>query len=189
MLLSTVSTARTRPPHSVAAMETKAQRTVEAPLAAVSRTVARSHFTAFEVDFDSPPLSLNLIMVVLPGPPPAARQTTCPLLRSMLVWAFMAEGLFKTTTAASTFVLPLPLLLPLATRTRFVVTTVVIGAIGSVLLSSATALLYIDIRMRKEGLDLDLQRVVEERAAGLDPQDPYEAAARPDASYGTPGGA
>ncbi|MFL0713349.1 MAG: hypothetical protein ACJLS2_12740 [Microcella pacifica] len=67
--------------------------------------------------------------------------------------------------------------------------TVVIGAIGSVLLSSATALLYIDIRMRKEGLDLDLQRVVEERAAGLDPHDPYEAAARPDAPYGTPGGA
>ncbi|QOD93197.1 hypothetical protein [Chryseoglobus sp. 28M-23] len=67
--------------------------------------------------------------------------------------------------------------------------TVVIGAIGAVLLSSATALLYIDIRMRKEGLDLDLQRVVEERAAGLDPQDPYEAAARPDAPYGTSGGA
>jgi hypothetical protein len=63
--------------------------------------------------------------------------------------------------------------------------TVVIGAIGSVLLSSATALLYVDIRMRKEGLDLDLQRTVEERAAGGNPVDPYEAVTQRSA----PGGA
>jgi len=53
--------------------------------------------------------------------------------------------------------------------------TVVIGAIGAVLLSSATALLYVDIRMRKEGLDLELQRTVEEHAAGGTPADPYES--------------
>jgi len=63
--------------------------------------------------------------------------------------------------------------------------TVVIGAIGSVLLSAATALLYLDIRMRTEGLDLELQRTVEERAAGGQPADPYEAAVQ----RGVPGGA
>ncbi len=56
--------------------------------------------------------------------------------------------------------------------------TVVVGAIGSVLLSAATALIYIDLRMRKEGLDLELQRVVELRASGASAPDPYQPAAR-----------
>lgn len=56
--------------------------------------------------------------------------------------------------------------------------SVVVGAIGSVLVSAATALLYLDLRMRKEGLDLELQRFVELRAAGQPAVDPYEATAR-----------
>ncbi len=56
--------------------------------------------------------------------------------------------------------------------------TIVVGAIGSVLLSAATALIYIDLRMRKEGLDLELQRVVELRASGASAPDPYQPAAR-----------
>lgn len=43
---------------------------------------------------------------------------------------------------------------------------VVIGAIGIVMQSAAASLLYIDLRMRKEGLDLDLMRFVEARQAG-----------------------
>lgn len=56
--------------------------------------------------------------------------------------------------------------------------TVVVGAIGAVLTSAATALIYIDLRMRKEGLDLELQRFVETRASGAAAPDPYQSAAR-----------
>lgn len=56
--------------------------------------------------------------------------------------------------------------------------TVVVGAIGAVLTSAATALIYIDLRMRKEGLDLELQRFVELRASGASAPDPYQPVAR-----------
>jgi len=49
----------------------------------------------------------------------------------------------------------------------------VIGAIGSVAQTAAVALLYIDLRMRKEGLDLHLIRFVEARQAGQAVPDPY----------------
>ena len=49
----------------------------------------------------------------------------------------------------------------------------VVGAIGAVLLAAAATLLYVDARMRDEGLDLDLQRTVEARAQGLEAPDPY----------------
>ena len=55
-----------------------------------------------------------------------------------------------------------------------VVLTVVVGAIGSVMQSATAALIYIDLRMRKEGLDLELQRFVEARQAGdTSVGDPY----------------
>ncbi|MEP6478878.1 MAG: hypothetical protein ABJB03_05770 [Rhodoglobus sp.] len=47
----------------------------------------------------------------------------------------------------------------------FIVSTV-FGAITSIVQSAAAALIYIDLRMRKEGLDLDLTRFVEARQAG-----------------------
>lgn len=49
----------------------------------------------------------------------------------------------------------------------------VVGAIGSVVQTSATALIYVDLRMRTEGLDLELVRFVEARQAGQDLPDPY----------------
>ncbi|MGV8851223.1 MAG: hypothetical protein ACOH1M_01490 [Rhodoglobus sp.] len=62
--------------------------------------------------------------------------------------------------------------------------SVAIGAITIIIQSAAPALLYIDLRMRKEGFDLDLSRFVEARNNGDDSvADPYitgaSATARP----------
>lgn len=52
--------------------------------------------------------------------------------------------------------------------------SVVLGAVTSVVQSALVALIYIDLRMRKEGLDLDLARFVEDRQAGrATVADPY----------------
>ena len=52
--------------------------------------------------------------------------------------------------------------------------TVVVGAIGLVMQSASLALIYIDIRMRKEGLDLELLRYVEAKQSGTgDAPNPY----------------
>lgn len=57
------------------------------------------------------------------------------------------------------------------------IVTLVISAISLVVQSATTALLYIDQRMRKEGLDLDLLRFVEARQSGATGiRDPYETA-------------
>lgn len=48
----------------------------------------------------------------------------------------------------------------------------VFGAVAAVAQSAAVALIYLDLRMRKEGLDLELQRFVE-AAPGSDVPDPY----------------
>jgi hypothetical protein len=54
------------------------------------------------------------------------------------------------------------------------IVAVVFGAIGAVVQSATVALIYIDLRMRKEGLDLELARFVEARQAGAtDLPDPY----------------
>jgi len=54
------------------------------------------------------------------------------------------------------------------------VISVVFGAIALVAQSATPALLYIDIRMRKEGLDLELLRFVEARQTGdTSVVDPY----------------
>ncbi|TFB97107.1 MULTISPECIES: hypothetical protein [Cryobacterium] len=50
--------------------------------------------------------------------------------------------------------------------------SLVLGAVAAVVQSGTTALIYIDLRMRKEGLDLDLQRFVES-SPGNDAADPY----------------
>jgi hypothetical protein len=48
-----------------------------------------------------------------------------------------------------------------------------LSAIGMVILSATASLLYLDLRMRKEGLDLELSRYVEARQAGAQVPDPY----------------
>ncbi|TPW73585.1 glycerophosphoryl diester phosphodiesterase membrane domain-containing protein [Schumannella sp. 10F1B-5-1] len=58
------------------------------------------------------------------------------------------------------------------------VVSLVVSAIGTVMLSATTSILFIDLRMRREGLDLELIRFVEGRAGGAtDLRDPYEAPA------------
>ncbi|MGG7463912.1 hypothetical protein [Plantibacter sp. YIM 135347] len=53
--------------------------------------------------------------------------------------------------------------------------SVVIGAVTIVITGSVASVIYIDLRMRKEGLDIDLTRFVEDRAAGRPtPESPYE---------------
>lgn len=47
-----------------------------------------------------------------------------------------------------------------------IIVAVVFGAIAAVVQAATTSLIYIDIRMRKEGLDLELTRFVEARQAG-----------------------
>ncbi len=54
------------------------------------------------------------------------------------------------------------------------VVSIVFGAIASVVQAATPALIYIDLRMRKEGLDLELSRFVEARQAGdTSLPDPY----------------
>jgi hypothetical protein len=54
------------------------------------------------------------------------------------------------------------------------IVTVLVGAIGAIVQSATIALLYIDLRMRKEGLDLELTRFVEARQSGATGlTDPY----------------
>jgi hypothetical protein len=50
----------------------------------------------------------------------------------------------------------------------------IVGAVMSVVQTATVALLYLDLRMRKEGLDLELVRFVEARQSGrTDVRDPY----------------
>lgn len=58
--------------------------------------------------------------------------------------------------------------------------SLVIGAVTTVVQAAAVALIYIDLRMRKEGLDLRLVRFVEARQSGrTDVADPYLTAEAP----------
>lgn len=72
------------------------------------------------------------------------------------------------------------------------VISLLISAVGAVVQATASALLYIDARMRHEGLDLDLMQYVERRDAGVgDLPDPYtqhigRVLVRPPAPYGYP---
>jgi len=63
------------------------------------------------------------------------------------------------------------------TIVTLVVTTIfslLIGAITAVVQAALVAVIYIDLRMRKEGLDLELVRHVELRDAGQPVGDPYQ---------------
>jgi hypothetical protein len=59
-----------------------------------------------------------------------------------------------------------------------------IGSVTSVVEAATATTVYLDLRMRREGLDADLRRVVDERAGGIpDARDPFAtpawAAVRP----------
>ena len=49
----------------------------------------------------------------------------------------------------------------------------IIATVTAIVTTASTALIYIDLRMRKEGFDLTLMRYVDERAAGGSPADPF----------------
>ncbi|MBF0673501.1 MAG: hypothetical protein IR160_13045 [Salinibacterium sp.] len=70
--------------------------------------------------------------------------------------------------------------------------TTVLTAFATVVQSATNGLIYIDLRMRKEGLELDLSRFVEEREAGAanldDPYLPQQAAPQAAAWSATPTG-
>jgi hypothetical protein len=73
-----------------------------------------------------------------------------------------------------------------------VIVTLVLGAITSVVQAATPALIYIDLRMRKEGLDLELSKFVEARQAGRAQDDPYLTTPEPStttAQTGMPGSA
>ncbi|MGR0320209.1 hypothetical protein [Agromyces sp. ZXT2-3] len=53
------------------------------------------------------------------------------------------------------------------------VLSILIGAIVAVVQAGLIAVIYIDLRMRSEGLDLELERHVEARESGLPPADPF----------------
>ncbi|QAY74546.1 hypothetical protein ET445_15625 [Agromyces protaetiae] len=54
-----------------------------------------------------------------------------------------------------------------------VLVAVVVGAVTAVVQAAVVGVIYIDLRMRTEGLDLDLQRYVEDRDLGRPVGDPY----------------
>jgi hypothetical protein len=61
-----------------------------------------------------------------------------------------------------------------ATEIAGTIVTALTGTVTAVISTAATALIYIDLRIRKEGLDLALMRFVDARAAGAaDVPDPY----------------
>jgi membrane-anchored glycerophosphoryl diester phosphodiesterase (GDPDase) len=66
-----------------------------------------------------------------------------------------------------------------------VILSLLIGAITAVVQAALVAVIYIDLRMRKEGLDLELERHVELRDAGHPVDDPYRA---PDRAAATASG-
>ena len=68
---------------------------------------------------------------------------------------------------------PVTIVVALGISLLSIVLVLVMSSIALVVQSAATGLIYIDLRMRKEGLDLDLARFVEESSAGQNPPDPY----------------
>jgi hypothetical protein len=109
----------------------------------------------------------------------ATNVVTVPLsvLTSILQAVLFPNGEldFQTFDASVVFYLAMQLLT--------VVVSVVIGGVGAIVTSANATIVYIDLRMRREGLDLELARFAEERAAGAasatgpDARDPYQAPA------------
>ena len=111
--------------------------------------------------------TLGILLLVLVMIQVAAQVVTAPfsLLGPIVLGIFLPTGTEDPTTAI------------VASAALYLLTVVVasvVGAVGSVVQSASTALLYVDLRIRREGLDLELARHVELREAGAaDLPDPY----------------
>lgn len=69
-----------------------------------------------------------------------------------------------------------------------IIVSLVVAAVALVIQSATTALLYIDQRIRKEGLDLELARYVEARQSGATGvPDPYQAVPSTPVDWSSPG--
>lgn len=109
---------------------------------------------------------LALIGVILYA---ATQIITTPI---SFIGGLASSFLFPTGASedSATFVVVL-----LATYGLALLVSLILGSIAAVVQSSAVAIVYIDLRMRREGLDLDLMRYVEARHSGgaHDVADPY----------------
>ena len=83
-----------------------------------------------------------------------------------LVGTILAAVIDPTGTGAA-------LTITIITTIVTLVLSLLIGAITAVVQAALVAVIYIDLRMRKEGLDLELERYVELRDAGQPVGDPY----------------
>jgi hypothetical protein len=83
-----------------------------------------------------------------------------------LVGTILAAVIDPTGTGAA-------LTITIITTIVTLVLSLLIGAITAVVQAALVAVIYIDLRMRKEGLDLELERYVELRDAGQPVDDPY----------------
>ncbi|MGX5680743.1 hypothetical protein [Schumannella luteola] len=100
-------------------------------------------------------LGIQLLVTVILST--ASSIVTTPLSLIML----LAMGLFSPTGDVESAIWVVVVFYLLS-----IVISIVVGAISSVVQSATTGLLYIDLRMRKEGLDIELARFVEARQAG-----------------------
>lgn len=89
-----------------------------------------------------------------------------------LVGSLLAVIVDPTGTGAA-------LTITIVTMVVTLILSLLIGAITAVVQAALIAVIYIDLRMRKEGLDLELERHVEARGAGLSVGDPYAPPAAP----------
>ncbi|WP_133411831.1 glycerophosphoryl diester phosphodiesterase membrane domain-containing protein [Agromyces badenianii] len=87
-----------------------------------------------------------------------------------LIGTILAPLIDPTGTGAAVAILAVTLVVTM-------ILSLLIGAITAVVQAALVAVIYIDLRMRKEGLDLELVRHVEQRDSGLPETDPYRAPA------------
>nr|WP_205835128.1 glycerophosphoryl diester phosphodiesterase membrane domain-containing protein [Microbacterium sp. CFH 90308] len=128
-----------------------------------------------------PALGIILVISVIFGA--VAQVVSIPL-------GFLSMGL-TTVIAPTGDPEPSAIIAILATGLLTQVLTLLLQSVAIVVQSTATAIIYIDCRMRREGLDLDLLAYVEKRDAGAGPlDDPYrEHVGRVMAPRGWPAGA
>lgn len=110
-------------------------------------------------------LGVNLLVLLMVNV--ATQIITTPIA---LVASFAVSSFDPNSTAANSWV---PVVI---TQGVVIFVSIIVGSIASVIQSATIALLYLDLRMRGEGLDLELMRFVEQREAGYAPADPYLAA-------------